>query len=92
MTDTSTRPEPVRLTDLADPEFSPDARAIIDAVGGMAADVELNGDAAHDRGGGPDRARRLRADGLRGAPRRARSAPSTPRPASPPWAGCRPAA
>ncbi len=45
MTDTSARPEPVRLTDLADPEFSPDARAIVDAVGGMAADVELNGDA-----------------------------------------------
>ena len=45
MTDTSARPEPVRLTDLADPEFSPDARAIIDAVGAMAADVELNGDA-----------------------------------------------
>jgi hypothetical protein len=45
MTETSTRPGPVRLTDLAAPEFSPEAQAIVDAVGGMAEGVELNADA-----------------------------------------------
>jgi hypothetical protein len=38
---TATRPEPVRLTDLAAPEFSPDAQAIIDAVAPMAHGVQL---------------------------------------------------
>lgn len=38
---TATRPEPVRLTDLAAPEFSPDALAIIDAVAPMAQGVQL---------------------------------------------------
>jgi hypothetical protein len=38
---TATRPEPVRLTDLAAPEFSPDAQAIIDAVAPMADGVQL---------------------------------------------------
>ena len=43
MSDTTTaRPEPVRLTDLAAPEFSPDARAIIDAVAPMAEGVQLS--------------------------------------------------
>lgn len=45
MTETSTRPEPVRLTDLAAPEFSPEAQGIIDAVGAMAADVAFEPDA-----------------------------------------------
>jgi hypothetical protein len=45
MTDTTTRPEPVRLTDLAAPEFSPEAQGIIDAVGGMAADITFEADA-----------------------------------------------
>ncbi len=44
MTETNTRPEPIRLTDLADPRFSPEAQAILDAVGAMAAGVELNAD------------------------------------------------
>ncbi len=45
MSDTTTRPDPVRLTDLAAPEFSPEARGIVDAVGAMATEVELNADA-----------------------------------------------
>jgi hypothetical protein len=45
MSDTSTRPDPVRLTDLAAPEFSSEAQGIVDAVGAMATDVELNADA-----------------------------------------------
>ena len=42
MTDTSTRPEPIRLTDLAEPRFSPEAQAIIDATSGFADAVELD--------------------------------------------------
>ena len=45
MNQSSTRPEPVRLTDLADPQFSPEARAIVDGVGSMADDVRLDADA-----------------------------------------------
>ena len=42
MTETSTRPEPVRLTDLAEPAFSPEARAIVDGAGAFADAVELD--------------------------------------------------
>ncbi|MET0826479.1 MAG: sulfotransferase, partial [Acidimicrobiales bacterium] len=42
MTETSTRPEPIRLTDLADPRFSPEAQAILDATAGFADAVQLD--------------------------------------------------
>jgi hypothetical protein len=42
MSDTGTRPEPVRLTDLADPQFSPEARAIVDGASAMGATVSFD--------------------------------------------------
>lgn len=42
---TTSRPAPKRLDDLSDPQFSPEARAIIDGAAPFAADVELNLDA-----------------------------------------------
>lgn len=42
---TMSRPEPKRLDDLADPQFSAEARAILDGAAPFAADVELNLDA-----------------------------------------------
>jgi hypothetical protein len=42
MTDTSTRPEPVRLTDLSAPRFSPEAQAIVDGAASMADAVRLD--------------------------------------------------
>src|SRR5690606_11751606 len=41
MSDTTTRPEPVRLDDLADPQFSPEARAIVEGAGALASGVRL---------------------------------------------------
>lgn len=41
MSDT-TRPEPVRLDDLAAPRFSPEARAIVEGAAAMAGDVRLD--------------------------------------------------
>ncbi len=45
MTDTTARPGPVRLDDLAEPHFSPEARVIVDGAGAFADSVELNADA-----------------------------------------------
>lgn len=42
---TTSRPAPKRLDDLADPQFSPEATAIIEGAAPFAADVELNLDA-----------------------------------------------
>ncbi len=42
MSDTTSRPDPVRLTDLADPHFSPEAQAIFDGAAAFAHAVQLD--------------------------------------------------
>ena len=45
MSDTASRPAPIHLDDLADPQFSPEIDEMLAAVGPMGAAVELNADA-----------------------------------------------
>ncbi|MCD9624913.1 sulfotransferase family protein [Rhabdothermincola salaria] len=49
MSDTTTRPEPVRLDDLAAPRFSPEARAIVDGAAAFADAVQLDAAALMDQ-------------------------------------------
>jgi hypothetical protein len=49
MSETSARPEPVRLTDLAAPEFSAEAQAIVDGANAMGASISFDAEQLMDQ-------------------------------------------